>query len=80
MAMVGAAAAAKNVDLRVGPNDAAILVPELDRVAGVAIGRVVQFMVTATGRVRAQTPQALCPGLLRVDCAFEEGGMAQLSR
>ena len=75
MAVIGAAAAAQHVDLRMGLHEVAVLPAELDRIAGVEIGGVVQLLVAAPRGVGAQAADALRPALVRFHHALEVGGV-----
>ena len=73
VAVVGAAAAAEHVDLRVLLQQLAVFPAELDRIAGVELGRRVELRVAAPRGVGAEAADALDPGLVGVEHLGEVG-------
>ena len=64
VAMIGAAAAAEHVDLRVAPQDLAVLGTELRGIAIVEIGSVVELLVAPWRRIGADGADTLGPQYL----------------
>lgn len=61
MAMIGATAAAEDIDVRQAVDDGAVFSRQLHGIAGIQFLRLVQFRMTATRSIAAQTTDALHP-------------------
>ena len=76
--MIGAAASAEHGKLRVSASQIAILAGELDRIAGVEIGRFIELPMALPRGIGADAANALRPFLALFQDVFEVGRMGTI--
>jgi hypothetical protein len=76
--MIGAAAAAKHIDVMMLPAQRSVAAAEIRRIADVEIGRLIELGMTAYRRVGAQAAQAPGQGLAGAERVREMTGMCAI--